>query len=566
MVEKQSISKGFTALSIAGIINKVLAVLYVPFLTIFLGDMGNGIYNAGYTIYILVFVITNAGIPVAISKLVSEQQAVSDYRLSYRTLKISGTLLISMGLFSSIIMAVFAKQLAVAIKYPEAYLTILALSPTLLFTTISCTFRGYFQGRSNMMPTGVSQIIEQAVNSVLTVVFAWVMLGYGRNYAISHGIHDPVQINLRAIEFAAAGGTVGTSVGAMFSAFYLVRTYYKYKAGILNEMKSQAFKGMKHSSGMILKKIFKYAVPITLGAVAIYAANIIDLRFVKDRLVHSGFSIPDANAMYGIFSTQYLKVIFIPVTLSTALATTIIPAISSIAARKDREQLGKTINKCMQTILMLSIPSAVGITVLAEPIVHILFPTSPHGADLLVMGSWILVLISVVSIQTAILQGIGKTYVPTVHLVVGFILKIILNYNLISIKAINIKGALIGSAVCYSFACYTNYRSIKKYTGVRIKYKKVFNRPLSVSIIMGMVIYPLYKLLDIIAKLAIRSMFIRSALCGSAAIASGCLVYFSVMVVAGGITGEDIKRFPMGGKILRIVTRVPFYKKRLIKA
>jgi len=255
MVEKQSISKGYTVLSLAGIINKVLAVLYVPFLTIFLGNDGNGIYNAGYTIYILVFVITNAGIPVAISKLVSEQIASSDYRLSYRTLKISGALLISMGLFSSIIMAVFAKPFANMIHMSGAYLTILALSPTMLFTTISCTFRGYFQGRSNMIPTSISQIIEQFVNSVLTVVFAWIMLYYGRNYAIAHGIKKAEDIRLIAIEFAAAGGTVGTSVGALVSATYLFRTYLKNKVSILKELKqTPVIEEFKQTTGMVLKK------------------------------------------------------------------------------------------------------------------------------------------------------------------------------------------------------------------------------------------------------------------------------------------------------------------------
>ncbi len=563
MVQKQSISKGFTALSIAGILNKVMAVIYVPFLTFFLGNYGNGIYNSGYTIYTMIFVVTNAGVPIAISKLVSEQIASSEYRLSFRTFKISGVLLISMGLISSIVMAVFARQFSEFIRFPEAYLTILALSPTMLFTSISCTFRGYFQGRSNMIPTSISQIIEGAVNCVLTVVFAGLLLGYGKSWAISHGIEGAKQIKHKSLEFAAAGGTIGTSVGALFSAVYLIYVYNKNRVSIHKELKQSSTTGRIYSSGRILRKIFKYAVPITLGAVAIYSANIIDLRFVKERLVYSGFSKDAATALYGVLSTQYLKLIYIPVSISTALATTIIPAISSIAAKRDKDLLGKTINKSMKYLLMFSIPSAVGLSVLAKPTVHILFPNAPDGWDLLMMGSWILVLISIVTIQTAILQAVGKPYIPTIHLCIGFIFKIFLNYNLVAIKAINIKGALIGTAVCYSFACYTNYRSIKKYTGVRIKYKKVFNRPLSVSIIMGAVIYPLYKLLDIIAKLAIKPIFLRSVLCGGTAIISGCFVYFSFMVVAGGINGEDIKRFPMGGKVLRIVTRVPFFKKRL---
>jgi stage V sporulation protein B len=561
-VKHQSETKGFTILSIASVINKLLGLLYVPFLTLILGNVGNGIYDAGYKIYQLVFMITNAGIPVAISKLISEQAAVSRYDLSHKTLKVSGGLLAAIGALLSIIIAVFARQFSVMIGFPESYMTILALSPTLLFTSISCAFRGYFQGRSNMVPTSISQVIEQGVNTVFTVLFAWIMYRYGTNYAVSHGITGEAEIRLEAVKFAAAGGTVGTSLGALTSALYLCRVYIKNKAEIVAEVIESSRSGQFiDSTKMILKKIFRYAVPITLGAVAIYTASLIDLRFTKSQLIAGGFSEIDATGLYGILSTQYLKVLFIPITFATALATTILPSVSAASARNDGGLLHKRIYKSIKLILMIAVPSAVGLTVLAKPIIYSIFPQSPDGWDLLMVGSWTLILISLVSIQTAILQGMGKTYVPTIHMAIGLVLKVFVNYNLIVIPSVNIKGAIAGSAVCYGFAAFMNYRSIKKLTGVRLSVKRLFNRPLTVSVVMGVLVFLIYHGLTLMTDWLIKSPFLQNIICTAISIGAGALIYYLLMIVARGITEDEIRSFPKGDLILEITRKIPYMER-----
>jgi len=563
-VKRQSETKGFTVLSVASIINKLLGILYVPVLTLILGNEGNGIYDAGYKIYQLVFMVATAGIPVAISKLISEQVATYRYDVSHRTLKISGLLIVSVGAFTSIIMAAFAKQFSIMIGFPESYMTILALSPTMLFVSVSCAFRGYFQGRSNMVPTGVSQIIEQAVNTVLTVLFAWLMYRYGVSYATGHGITAEAQIHSEAVKYAAAGATVGTSLGALFSALYLCRVYLKNRPEILDEIpQSVQSDEFIYTTKMILKKIFQYAVPITLGAVAIYAANLVDLQFTKGQLMKAGYSASEANGLYGILATQYLKVLFIPVTLATALATTILPSISAAAARNDRVLLGRRISKSIKMILMIAVPSAVGLLVLSKPIIYCIFPTAPDGWDMLMLGSWTLVLISLVSIQTAILQGIGKTYVPTIHMCIGLVLKIIINYNLIVIPSVNIKGAIAGSAACYIFAAVMNYRAIRKLTGVRLNVKKLFNRPLSVSVIMGIVVYLSYHGFMLMTDWLIKSAFLQNIICVSISIVAGCIVYYLLMICAKGITAQDIRSLPKGEMILSITLKIPYMERFL---
>lgn len=545
MVQKQTSTKGFTILSIAGIINKFLAVIYVPILTLLIDDYGNGIYNAGYMIYTLVFVITNTGIPVAISKLVSEQVALGSYQATRRTLKISLVILALLGFFTSSFMAIFAGPLSRAIGWPEAYLTILALSPTMFFAAVSCAFRGYFQGRSNMMPTAVSQVIEQFINSSLTIIFAWLMLRYGYHYAAVHGISDAHQVKLIAIEFAAAGGTVGTSVGAIGSVAYLAIVYLKSRKSIIDEVDLQTEKFHVESKRVIARRILRYSLPITLGVFAVYAANLIDKKYTKSRLMTAGFSAYEASSLYGILTTQFQKIMNIPLVISTAMAATIIPSVSAASAIKDMGLLSRKINESLRAIFLLTIPAAIGLAVLAKPVITILFPANVHGWVLLEIGSTVVVLMSLVQVQGAILQGIGKTHLPTIHMVVALIFKVIINYNLIAIKSINVNGAVIGSMVCYALAAILNHLSIKKHAGVEVYFKSIFFRPLSISLVMGVLVLFCYKGSEMLFSGIIASAYWLNLISVSLSIVLGGIIYLFGMIKIKGITAEDLKRLPV---------------------
>lgn len=555
-MKKQSSVKGFTVLSAASFINKLLGVLYVPVVTLILGNYGNGIRQQGYNLYELAFVITNTGIPIALSKIISEQLASSRYALSYKTLRVSAALLTTAGLSTCVLTAVLAGPVSALMQLPEIRWTVVALSPALFFTSVSCIFRGYFQGRSNMVPTSVSQILEQVVNAVMAILFAWLAYRWGLEFAAGQGLAGEEMIT-EAQKFAAAGATIGVTAGALASAVYLYRTFARNRAEIIDELRYSPTDGSEMSSKDILMRIIKLGVPITLGSMMIYVAQAIDMVNIKSRLMAAGFSDIEATSMYGILSTQYLRVLFIPITFATALGTAVLPSVSAAAALNDRALLNRRIKNAFRTILMIAVPAAAGLTVLAKPIIYMLFPRNADGWDLLVVGSWTLILISFVSVQTSVLQGMGKTYVPTVHMVIGLVLKIIMNYLLISVRSINIKGVIISNAVCYIFAAVMNYRVLKKLTGVRLNVRKMFNRPLSVSVVMGFFTYLVYHGFMFIFERIIRSAFISNAVSTFAAVAAGCLIYYLLMVIAGGITVEDIRKFPMGERIIRYTALFP---------
>jgi len=240
-MKKQSITKGFAVLSAAGLITKILSVLYIPFLLAIIGDEGNGIYAAAYQVYVFIYVIANSGIPVAIAKSVSELTAVGNYKDALRIFKISRFFLIIIGTVLTVLMFVTAKPLAVMINSEKSFLAIAALSPTLFFTALASAYKGYFQGMSNMTPTAVSQVVEQIFNMIFTVLFAALLIN-------------------KSLEAACAGGTVGTTVGALASVIVLIFIYNRRREEI-NNLKEHRKTAKRYSYKQLATRIFYYSLP-----------------------------------------------------------------------------------------------------------------------------------------------------------------------------------------------------------------------------------------------------------------------------------------------------------------
>ena len=518
--QQQTVTKGVTVLTISNVLNKLLALAYVPILTMIIGNEGNGVYNAGYTIYTLMFVITNTGIPIAIAKLISEFRAEERYKDAQAVFRISRMMVAAMGAVAAIWMAFTAKSLAELLNFRASYLSILALAPTVFITSLSSIYRGYFQGYSNMTPTAVSQIIEQFFNSIFTVVFAYLLIG-------------------RGIAYGSMGATVGTTVGAAASFLYL---YYKYRKELYNRKEEISGKRTIPTK-KLLRKLIYYGLPITIGAVGTSLGFLVDTWNTKSRLVVAGFTEQQAIASFGILTTQYQKLLSIPLSISLALGTAIIPAISTAMAQGDQKILYRKIHEAFRFILMITIPSAVGLAVISQPIINILFPGHPQGAELLTLGSSVLIFMSIVQIQTSILQSIGKTYIPPVTMIMGMGIKIIVNYVLIANPHINILGAVIGTMASYLFIIVLNFKFIQKHIGWKLKKQHVM-RPLIASIGMGIVVWVIFKVLFIATSFLIPNAYIANLIPVAFSIMIGGAVYGLLMFIFKGIRKRDIDRIP----------------------
>jgi Membrane protein involved in the export of O-antigen and teichoic acid len=538
MSDKQTTSKGFAILSLAGIVNKFLAVAYVSIQTMLVGNYGNGIISAGYNIYILIYALSNAGVPVAISKLISERSALGDYKGSKRILKVAGLILVSLGVFFCSVMLLGAGWISKQISQPDAKIMLMALAPTLLFTSISAIFRGYFQGRQNMTPTALSQIIEQALNSILTIVFVALLIKYG-------------------VALAAAGSTIGTSMGALGAALFLAFLFIRSKKKRVGEMESSDYSGPQLTNSEVFKQIMSYCIPAILGMVAVNASNIIDLKFGVSRMLVGGISSSHATELYGILTTQYQKVLNLPLAITAALPAALIPAISYAKASKNMSLLYHKINESFKVILMITIPSAFGLAVLAKPIITFVIFSTKHnqGADLMQIGSWVMIAMAIIYVQTATLLGVGKALIPPVNMMIGMIFKLAINYFLIAIPAINVKGAVIGTTVGFVITCVLNQIAIKKNTGISVKYVSLVYRPVIASAAMGGVAYAFYMLSDRLLSGTVKSSLMLNDISLLVAIAVGAGLYAVILLYTKAVEADDIRKLPMGNKISGFLIR-----------
>lgn len=526
-MKEQSTAKGFAILSAAGMMVKVISLLYIPFLRVIITDEGYGVYGAAYSVYVFIFVLTNSGIPVAISKLISELTAVKNYRDAVRSFKIARFLLLLIGIIMAVLMLALAKPLANLVNFEKAYLSILALAPSILFTSIASAYRGYFQGLHNMTPTAVSQVIEQIINTIFSLVFAVFLIKYG-------------------IEAGCAGATIGTSLGAFISAAYLIWYYERHKK--LKVPKGYMELNIKrYSSKSILRKIIHYGLPITVCVGMTYAGNLVDLGNTKARLLAGGISEAYASTLYG-YLVKYQQLLNVPIAIISSLAAAILPALSGAVAVEDRDAVKSKIKYAFKMCFLIAIPSAFGLSVLSGQIFEML--RFGQGAYLMAYGAVVLVLMSIMQIQTTILQSIGKLYTSTLYSFIGILVKVLVNYFLISIPSINILGAVYGSIIGYIIPIILNHNMLQKSLRLKFKFLKPALKPLVASAFMGAVVFVMYLGFHGVLKL-FGNNYLAVSISTIISIIIGAYSYLFGLIVTVGISKEDLDILPR--KALKLI-------------
>lgn len=520
-MKEQSTSRGFAILSAGTVLVKIISLLYIPMLRAILGDEGYGIFGAAYQVYVFVYVITNSGIPVAISKLVSELNAVGNYRDALRSFRLSRFMLMILGIAMSLLLVVMAGPLSTAVHYEKAYLSVMALAPAILFTSVASAYRGYFQGSKNMTPTAVSQVSEQVANTVFALIFSAFLMRYG-------------------LEVGCAGAPIGTSIGALISAGFLV--YYFEKNRKLGNVTGRKNETGVHrmSTGQLVRKIIYYSLPITICVGMTYAGNLVDLYNTKVRLMAGGFNDSQATILYG-YLVKYQQLLNVPIAIISSLAAAILPALSSAAALRDNVQLRDKINYSLRICFLVALPCAVGLGLLSDPIYGML--KFGKGSFIMAYGSAVLILLSVMQIQSTILQGIGKLYIATLFSVTGIILKIATNYFMIAIPEINILGAVIGSMLGYAVPILLNQRIINRTLKGRIKLTSIAAKPAAASVFMGVFVFLTYSLLNLISTAA-GGNYIYDSLAVVISVIAGAYYYLFGLILTKGISSRDLAILP----------------------
>ena len=400
-----------------------------------------GLFGMAYPLYTMILVLSTAGIPVAISKLVAEQLAENRPQQAGAIFKVANRALVVSGLFFSTLTVRLAYMFTAVgiLRDPRALLPFLATSPAVLLVAINSAGRGYFQGFQDMRPTAVSQIVEQFFRAATAVILGYLLLPYG-------------------LEFAAAGAALGAVSGAIGAGVVL----WWYRRSSAHGLVTAA--PWPEDWRRILKRILGLAVPVTLASLVMPIMQNLDVLVVPYRLEAAGYTVAESTALFGQLTQMAFTLVNLPVILTGALAVSLVPAISAAQTRQNRFQLDKYIHTSLRFTILLELPAAVGLYLLAEPIMGLLYGSPEAGPALAALSASCLFL-GLNQTTAGILQGLGRTDLPVRSLVAGAAVKVVLTYILTGIPAFGIRGAAWATVATFALASFLNVHFICKQTG-----------------------------------------------------------------------------------------------------
>ena len=521
--------KGAAIIGIAGIIAKVLGAFFRIPLTNWIGDVGMSYYGFAYTIYVTLLVLSTAGFPVAISRLVSESIAKKEYKNAHKIFKTSIRMMFVIGLVSFLLCFFGGGALASALGNADAKLAIQAISPALLFVSMDAAFRGYFQGRQNMNPTAITEVVEQLIRVIVGLILAKQFLSI-------------------SLQKSAAGAAFGASAGSFAALVVIFLIYLLNRKTIM--YKIRAHSQIEEDTTKLIKKITLIAVPIIIGSEIMPIMNLIDMGIIMRRLQATGWTYEAAKAKYGLISGFCSSLIGFPQLFTQAVAISLVPAIARGAALEDGKEVEKNISLGYRLTMIMAFPCALGIFALAKPILFLFYPLQKEAATeavstLMIMAIGVIAL-ALSQTSTGVLQAIGKQNLPVKHLLYGCGVKIILTFILVGIPAINIKGAAIGTMVASAIAYGFNERSIKQFTGAKIDINITYVKPCIASIVMAIVAFGVHRILLGLVGNSIATLI---------AIFIGAVVYGILIIVLKAITAEEVKSLPGGAKLSKIIRK-----------
>jgi len=525
-------------LAAVGILARLLGFLYRIPLTDLIGDEGNAIYSIGYTVYNFFLIMSSAGLPAAISKLVSEKRAIGRHDQAHRIFFIALIMAATLGIISTAAIFLFAPQFTSFFGRPEATLALQMLAPTVFIFAIMATVRGYFQGMNSTVPTALSQLIEQIFNAIFSIVLAHAMWNFATQYGHSQ------------IVYGAAGGTAGTTVGAIAGFIVISGLYFIARPDILRNKRNSWRRTRARNqhldderSGQIAQKIFVTSSTIIAGTAIFSIVGLIDIWLVIDRLYAAGFGESRANELLGQLAGKFNPITNLPAAISASLALVLIPAIAAAKSRKDWADMHTKINAAFRAAMLITIPIAFGLGILGPQIVALLFPNHPEGGTLFIVGFPSVIFLAFSQISTGVLQAIGKTAIPIFAALVGAIVKIIAGFLLISNPAINIYGAVIGTTLCYLAAALVNMFFLGRYTGISLDFMGMLLKPVYASVAMALSCYTTYHL--------IHTFLPSNAIATTLSVLVGMVVYGLFMALIRGLKEEDMHVLPKGDKLAK---------------
>ena len=523
--------KGTMILTISSIIVKVIGSLNWIILSRVLGGEGIGLYQMGFPIYLMAITVSSAGVPVAISIITSEKLANKDYRGAKRVFNVSLRLLLVSGLiFSSALL--FGADFLInqhIIRDARAYYSIIALAPAVFFVTFLASFRGYLQGWQIMTPTATSEVVEQLVRVITMLVFADLFMPYG-------------------LAYAAGGASMGAGAGAFCALLVLMWFYRRLKRRLHAEIEAQDDSIPEESAGHIIKRLLKLALPVSLTSLMLPIGANLDLLIVPQRLEVAGFDVRHATELFGYLTGMAVPLVNLATIFTAAMTISLVPSISESKALERFDAIRDKIRLAFRVAMIITFPCFMGLFFLAEKVAALIY-NAPGAAGAIQTMSVGILFLGMHQISTGILQGLGKTAIPVINMILACIVKVVMSWWLTAIPFLGIKGASMATVADFAVAAIINMGFIYKYTGFTFSLGSLL-KPLLAAGVMGAVIYAV---LGITEQLGMWCVLFAMV----AAVPS----YALALLAFGGLTKEDLENIPfVGRKILAVGQRLGFFK------
>ncbi len=521
---------GAFILMLSNLLVKAIGMFFKIPLQGLIGDTGMGYFNMAYNVYSYLYIVSTAGLPVAISVLISSYNARGEGKLTNKIFRIALTVFALIGAVGTVGMILFSRSIAEASGIGNAYLCILMIAPTLFFVCIISAVRGYYQGFGNMAVTGISQLIEAVGKVGIGIALAYCSASRG----------DPLYIT-------AAYAISGITVGTLFSALFCI-LFKQFRKPELNLMLNG-----EESDRSLLKKLFVIAIPITFSSSVIGLTNFIDAATVATRLQTIGYTEERATELYGNYSTLAVSMFNMPTVLIYPVACAVVPALSAALASSNRRECRSIINSSYKLVCLIALPASIGIGVLSEDILSLLFPaeSASLAAPMLTLLSCSIFFCGIISLTNGILQSHNRERLPMVSMAIGAVLKIVLSFMLVSITRIGRYGIPISTGICYLTIAIINIIMSVKVSETVPNIMQIFVKPLLCASVCGSTAYFTQEILQ---------RYTDSRVTVLVAIAVAAVVYVICLLLLRAFDESDLMLMPKGEKIIKLFKKLKLLK------
>lgn len=531
---KHIIKQG-TILAAASVISRIIGMLYRSPMAAVIGDKGNGLYSFAFEIYSIALILSSYSMPLAVSKLLSARFAKKEYKNADKIYKFAYIFAAVSGMVMALILFFGAGTIERLSGHEGLALPLKVLAPTVFVVALAGTTRGFFQSRNTMMPTAVSQLAEQIINAIVSIVAAVILVRFATN-------------EFDKARYGAAGGTIGTLFGALSSLMFLIFLFVIYKPRMKKHLSHDKV-GVTVSNEEVLKLIVATIVPVILSQTVYQSIGVVD-GFMFGNLYKGS----DSTALYGIYSSKYRLMVNVPNAISSALASSMIPSLVSLYTLKNFVEFRARLKTSVKFNMIIAFPCAFGISALSEMIMKLLFPTTDTviSGRMLMYGSIAVLFYALSTVTNAALQGMDRMRLPVRHAAISLLIHIPLMVILLKFTKLGAHALVIGNIIYPLIVCALNWASVARYANYRQEVKTTFIIPLLASSVMWIETFCLSRLM---AKV-LPVNYITNALITIICIVNACLVYFIMLFVLKGVTREELKEFPMGGRMAKFADKL----------